>query len=429
LFSNPNDTLRATAPSLSLNAEGTAAVAETTSPVSYSDALRGTNRVDPAANNYQALLNIGATIPGMTRTTQEIDAVYHNIAVTSAARSNFAARRGTSTTIVPAITNDNTGISIIRQLRRLLDTPPLVLLINPSSFSTQYAKIAQFQERSRYGYIYQAWGEELVKLSISCRVGAFTTGKSNPSQTNVPSGVQFASKNDSAAFQQLMAMMTIFQSSAYIVDTVQGSRANYMVGNIAIEYDQNVYVGHMDSFSYNYDEMEQNGGMKFDIDFTVIRTYDVSNPKSFISPLVNPNTNGTNPLAGGTQSGLSRTFRSRGGDQEIQIFTAPGIGTSGESVPQPWRDDTLTVTYREARDAAVTTGGSLLGSANRVFSNFNGDRVDIQVPPSTSINFAALSPQGDPVYVASNQAYDEVPVIVDQITTTLTPVLTSRRGT
>jgi hypothetical protein len=454
IFSNTSDTLRVNQPSLSLNEAGTGDVAEARNPTSYRDALLGVNRVDPSASTYQSLLNTGRNIPGMGRTVRQIDEAYHNVVLSEAATSQY---RRNSTTVFPSITNNTTGISILRQLRRLLDTPPLVLLINPSTFSVQHAKIAQFQERSRYGYIYQAWGEELIKLSISCRVGAFTTGKSNPSQTNVPSGVQFASKNDSAAFQQLMAMMTLFQSSAYIVDTVQNSRANYMVGNLAIEYDQNVYVGHMDSFSYSYDEMEQNGGMKFDIDFTAVRTYDVATPKSSINPLTNPNTNNRQLYPGGTQSRLSRTFRETNNQQQgVQFFTTPGIGTTTANIPDPWRSETAFVAYQQEQEVAATTGGSLIGSASRDFSTFDGQRVQVQVPPSSSINYSPVPPTGNPVYVASNQAYAEVPVFVEQtvyeaatnvavptttlaptsiytasanIATTLTPVLTSRRGT
>ena len=454
IFSNTSNTLRVSQPTLDLNEAGGANVAATRNPTSYSGAMLGVNRVDPSANSYQALLNAGLNIPGMERNVQQIDAAYHNIALSAAANNQFRRDR---TTVTPAITNDNTGISILRQLRRLLDTPPLVLLINPTSFSVQHAKIAQFQERMRYGYIYQAWGEELVKLSISCRVGAFTTGKSNPSQTNVPSGVQFASKNDSAAFQQLMAMMTLFQSSAYIVDTVQNSRANYMVGNIAIEYDQNVYVGHMDSFSYSYDEMEQNGGMKFDIDFTAVRTYDVATPKSAIAPLTNPNTNNRQSAFGGTQGRLSRTFRVTQNPQEVQFLTAPGIGTTAANFPEPWRNDRVTASLQQTQEAAVTTGGSILGSESRAFTTFDGQRVEVQVPPSSYINYPPVPATGDPVYVASNQAYAEVPVLVEQpvyeaatntyfavpttglasepvytasanIAVSLTPVLTSRRG-
>lgn len=456
IFSDASNTLRVSQPTLDLNEAGNANVAATRNPTSYSGALLGERRTDPSASSYQALLNAGLNIPGMERNVQQIAAAYHNIALSAAANSQFGGER---TTVTPAITNDNTGISILRQLRRLLDTPPLVLLINPTSFSVQHAKIAQFQERSRYGYIYQAWGEELVKLSISCQVGAFTTGKSNPSQTGVPSGVQFASKNDSAAFQQLMAMMTMFQSSAYIVDTVQNSKANYMVGNIAIEYDQNVYVGHMDSFSYSYDEMEQNGGMKFDIDFTAVRTYDVATPKSAIAPLTNPNTNNPQNAFGGTPSRLSRTFRNTQGEQQgVQFFTAPGIGTTTANFPEPWRNERVTASYQQSRQVAVTSGGSLIGSESREFATFDGQRVDVQVPPSSYINYPPVPATGDPVYVASNQASAEVPVLVEQpvyeaatntyvavpaatlvsepvytasanIAVSFTPVLTSRRGT
>lgn len=431
IFSDPSNTQRVNQPTFT-RGEGGALVAEGTNPRSYSAALTSTNRLDPALNTYENLINVGGNIPGIDRSVSEIDLAYHNIAVTEAARNSQSL--GGRTQITPAVTNNTTGISILRQLRRLVDTPPLVLLINPASLSIQYNKIAQFQERSRYGYIYQAWGEELVKLSVSCRVGAFVAGKRNPSQSNVPSGVQFASKNDSASFQQLMAVLTMFQSSAYIVDTVSRSKSNYMIGNIAIEYDQNVYVGHMDSFNYTYDEAEQNGGMKFDFDFTAVRTYDTATSKSFISPLTNPNTNASQPTAGGTVNRWSRTWQGNDGGAEATFFTAPTIGTSGQSIPQPWRrgeTDTLLAPDGTGQAGAATAGG-LLETESRPFSTFDGRLVNVESNPLT---FSPVSPDGNPVYVASSRAYAEVPVLEEQVTYTVStsantaiPILTSRRS-
>lgn len=337
-----SDTLRAHRAPTSPTPDGV--VTSNDNSAAYSAALLNAHgNISRSAEDFQSLLALGEAIPGITSASlREINAEAVNVSVTEAATSRLA-RDSPRTRVIPAHANNVTALSILQQLKALTSVPPLILLINPTSFTVSYAKIAQFQEQSRHGYIYQAWGEELTKLSISCTVGAFISGKQNPSQSDVTSGMQFASKRDSASFQQLMAMMTFFQSSAYLTDTVHGTRAHLMIGNLSIEYDQNVYVGHMDSFSYSFDEAEQNGGMKFEIDFTAIKVFDLARPKSALSALRNPGS-ATDPGAGTHTVGsrLSRTFLS-GNQSQRQVFTAPTIGTSGNTPAQPWSGRTVSL--------------------------------------------------------------------------------------
>jgi len=340
ILGESNDRLTTTVRPRALSARAGDEVIESLADgTNYSDALRNSRRADPSRTTYAQLVNLGQAIPGLTESNVvDLDREITNFAVNEAAAGNLPNRRGEGSTpnrVVPAITNDITGLSVLNQLRKILDVPPLILLINPTTFSVSYNKIAQFSERSRYGYIYQAWGEELTKVSFSCTIGAFTSGKASSSQTNVPSGVQFASKNDSAAFQQLMAMMSFFQSGAYITDTVQNSLANQMIGNLAIEYDQNVYVGHIDSFSYSFEEEKQNGGLQFDIDFTAIKVYDQAQPVSVVSRLQNPNTGLFSPRTSqAPPNRLSRTFLS---GTEGSVFTEATVATPEPSIANPWR--------------------------------------------------------------------------------------------
>lgn len=314
------------------------------SPPNYAGAIRSLNqRTDLSDESYQRLLNRGGLIPGLDRvTTAEIEADIGNSARNQAISPNVpeSSRRR----IVPALTNDVTALSILRQVSRILDIPPICLYINPSTMTISHTKIAQLQERSRYGYIYQAWGEELVKVSFSCTIGAFVAGKQSSTQTNVASGVQFASRRDSASFQQLMAVFALYQSSGYIQDTTANgtgrmSRANLLVGNTAIEYDQMVYVGHMDSFSYANEEDQQNGGMKFDIDFTAVKVYDVAQPTSSVSPETTPS-NFYNPSSAFSPSSGSRLSRTFLGTGPTQFLSAPTVG--GNVPAQPWSGATVT---------------------------------------------------------------------------------------
>jgi hypothetical protein len=312
-------------------------VATTTPRADYAGAIRGLNQRRSASEaTYQDDVNRGTAIPGMSSATaRDIDEYVSNSARNQSISPNVPA--SSHIRIVPAISNDASALSILLQLVQMREIPPICLYINPTTFSVNHAKIAQFQERSRYGYVYQAWGEELTKVSFSCMIGAYIAGHGNRSQTGVATGVQRASKRDSASFQQLMSVFSLYQSSGYIQDTTANSTgrrslANLLVGNTSIEYDQTVYVGHMDSFSYSEEDTQQNGGLKFDIEFTAVRVYDVAQPQSSIAPENSPS-NFYNPASGVSPSSgsrLSRTFRGSG---PTQFLTAP---TVGGAPAQPW---------------------------------------------------------------------------------------------
>jgi len=314
-----------------------AEVATSTPRTDYAGAIRGLNQRRSASEaTYQDDVNRGTAIPGLSAaSTRDIDEFISNSARNQAISRNVPA--SSHLRIVPALSNDAAALSILLQLKQMMDIPPICLYINPTNFTVSHAKIAQFQERSRYGYIYQAWGEELTKVSFSCQIGAFIAGRGSRTQTGVASGVQYASKRDSASFQQLMSVFGLYQSSGYIQDTTANStgrrsRANLLVGNTSIEYDQTVYVGHMDSFSYSEEETIQNGGIKFDIEFTAVKVYDVAQPKSSISPENSPS-NFYNPSSGFSPSGGSRLSRTFLGTGPTTFLTAPTIGGAPA---QPW---------------------------------------------------------------------------------------------
>lgn len=314
------------------NGENTLTDTRSDPPTDYAGAIRGVATVPPSQASYEALANVGATVPGFaTASVTEVAARYNQARITqlySHRAQQVAGNRAGSTTVVPAITNDLSALAALLQLKQIAATPPLIMLINPESMSIDYAKVAQLQERGRKGFIYQAWGEELPKLSFSFRIGAYVAGQPAP-DTRTVSGMQRASRNDSAAWQQLMAMLVLFQSSGNVHDTLGGSRATWMIGNLAIEYDQKVYVGHMDTFSFGEEETNANGGVQFQMDFVAVREYDLAEVPAAVNPMAQP----TNPLS---QRGGRGTLSRTGTQQSFQVFTAPTIGFSGSAPPQPW---------------------------------------------------------------------------------------------
>jgi hypothetical protein len=237
----------------------------------------------------------------------------------------------------PGIADAMVAVDIASQLDTILKTPPLTLLINPASFSVQYTKVHQFSQRTRYGYEYQAYGEDQPTLTISGSIGAFiaggVSGELEPF-TTTPTGVQFASKRNSAAYQNLMALLGFYKNAGYICDTVYRTHAYHMIGAIAIDYDQWVYVGHMNSFSWGYDQAEtQNGKISFDLEFKVSQMFDNHFATESIQPLRSPtespssisNLGGVYPVVDAVPEGASSLYSS----EEAPVTTGTGFDSWG----------------------------------------------------------------------------------------------------
>lgn len=296
----------------------------------YGAAVRGAAAAAPS--NYAALSGLGGALPGLMETSVRALETNYNRArydQLNNGRVGAAASRGRSTPPtprppVPARAGELEALSLALQLKRISELPPLLLLINPTTMSVRYGKVAAHQERTRMGYVYQAWGEELVKVSLSFRIGAYFAGAAAGSSRSP--GMSGASRSESAAFQQLQTLLGFYQSGGYLLPS-DGSRAYAMVGNLALEYDQKVWVGHMDSFSFGEEETTVHGGVTVEVEFTAVREYDTASVPGAITSLTNPN---------GDAGSARRMFTgARGGG--VSFGSAPTIGFSSREAPaQPW---------------------------------------------------------------------------------------------
>ena len=186
-----------------------------------------------------------------------------------------------------------TTADIVYQLEKILQMPPLTLLVNPNELSLSYTAVQQYQNKTRHGYIFERWGEGQPSLSISGSTGAFIAA-ANPNtsgnmgnETDSVSGVQFASKLDSAAFQNFMSLYQFYRNNGYIYDTVGGTSANLMVGAVAIDWDQWTYVGHIESFEFSYDQ-EQPHRIEWSMEFVIDRMFDLAEAKTALYPMTEP---------------------------------------------------------------------------------------------------------------------------------------------
>lgn len=180
----------------------------------------------------------------------------------------------------PAIADVNVAKDVANQVTNILKTPPLVLLVNPNQLSLSLSKIQSYQDRTRYGYIFHTWGESQPKLSIQTKFGAFISeGR----------GVQWVSRQDSAAWQNLVSLFWVYKNNGYIFDVLGKSYANHFVGALSISYDNWIYYGHMESFGWTFEDSKMHGGMEISIDFTVSHMVDLAAPSYAVLPMISPN--------------------------------------------------------------------------------------------------------------------------------------------
>lgn len=179
----------------------------------------------------------------------------------------------------PHITDLKVALDIHTQVQTVKRTPPLTLLINPHSFNVVYSKVQSFDARTRYGNVFQTLGEEQVRLDMSLMAGGFVSGGR---------GYHVDSKQDSAAWQNIMALLKLYKNNGYIYNRVDRSHANHFVGGMSIQYDQWLYYGNMETFQYTYTPENTHGGMEIQISFVVSAMVDLSQASTVVQPIRSP---------------------------------------------------------------------------------------------------------------------------------------------
>lgn len=213
---------------------------------------------------------------------------------------------GATSTERAVLVDASTAADIAYQIENILATPPLTLLVNPREMQLTYGTVQQFTNRTRYGRIFERWGESQPTVSFSGSTGAFITCAnpqratgSSSGETSSTSGVQFASKRDSAAYQNLVSLIQYYKSNGYIYDTIKGSDAHLMIGAVAIDYDQWTYVGHIESFDYSY-TAELIHRLEWSMEFTIDRMYDRAESPVSVLPMQVPGSVTVMPASAGT---------------------------------------------------------------------------------------------------------------------------------
>lgn len=217
-----------------------------------------------------------------------------------------------STTQRSVLVDRFTAADIALQIETALLVPPLTLLVNPKEFNITYGVVQNATARGREGFIFEYWGETQPTISISGSTGAFIAG-ANPltsqgpktQSTSSPSGVQGASRRDSAAWQNFTSLYQFYRHNGYIYDSIRKSEAHLMIGAIAIDFDQFTYVGHIESFDYAHSG-EQPHRVEWSMEFTVDQMYDSAVSPTVVLPYKSsPKTSSSRPSSGVQASGYA----------------------------------------------------------------------------------------------------------------------------
>jgi len=185
---------------------------------------------------------------------------------------------------LPSYLNDRlVALDILDQYKQLKDLPPITFLVNPQSMSLQYNKIQSYQDQTRVGYVFQAWGEDIPTMQINSKIGSYISGNVDPRKSR---GLNHNSRRDSASYRQLMNILSLFKNGATIRDRLGRTEMIHQVGYHVIEYDGVRYTGHIKSFDWGISQDKENGGLDFSMDFEILQMdyFETTNVKNLYSP-------------------------------------------------------------------------------------------------------------------------------------------------
>lgn len=141
-------------------------------------------------------------------------------------------------------------------LDRMRNTPPLRMLVNPTSFSVKGAKIVQDGNWGRNGHIIEHWGEEQDTISCNGKVGAFYAQVVDGEGP----GLTRTARNFSQSWLNFQSLYQFYKNNGglYLTDYVapgdEKPKQLHMLGSIYLYYDHILYIGSFNTFTINEEE-------------------------------------------------------------------------------------------------------------------------------------------------------------------------------
>lgn len=176
-------------------------------------------------------------------------------------------------------------------LDRMRTTPPLRLLVNPTSFKISSEKVVSDGNFTREGPIIEHWGEQQDKMSLSGKVAAFFAIDSVPSsnQENMGGGpgLTRVARQYSASYQNFLSLYLLYRNNGglYVNSLADSLKTNLLarlslVGSIYIYYDNTLYIGSFDTFDVTENDSAPYS-LEYNIEFTVRATFLLDGPTEY----------------------------------------------------------------------------------------------------------------------------------------------------
>lgn len=157
-----------------------------------------------------------------------------------------------------------------RRLKQMQQTPPLLLLVNPQTFSVN-PEVLITDDMGRDGPIVENFGFGQDVIEASGRVAAFYAMDVN--DANGP-GLTRTARHYSISHQNLMSLWLLYRSNGglYMEDfhetgTIRATRLS-VVGSVYIYYDENLYIGSFNTFSMS-ESADSPFSMEYSFNFNV----------------------------------------------------------------------------------------------------------------------------------------------------------------
>lgn len=188
-----------------------------------------------------------------------------------------------------------------KALEAMMNTPPLRLLVNPTSFSVKGEKIVHDAGWTRNGgIVVEHWGNQQEKISASGKVaGFYALDLSNA----VGPGLTRAARNYSQGWQNFQSLLLFYKNNGglYTRDaTTNNSERNLsLVGSVYIYYDSILYIGSFDSLRISEVDTAPHT-MDYSFEFTVRAAFllDNPNPEGSTRPRTTINSQSSSALFG-----------------------------------------------------------------------------------------------------------------------------------
>lgn len=162
----------------------------------------------------------------------------------------------------------STILALSSAVQQMASTPPLRMLVNPSTFKVAGEAVVNNSDWSRYGPIIQHAGHDQEKIEASGTVAAFfAQDLRGPGPGLTTTAAQF-----SKGYQNFLSLYLIYRNNGGIF--LQGetgdetARSLSLVGSVFIYYDGVLYIGKFDNFSVTRTE-EKPFSLEYSFSFSV----------------------------------------------------------------------------------------------------------------------------------------------------------------